>query len=87
MSLEDDFANAQVQIKTLSKMPSNEQLLDLYSLFKQGSVGDCTGKRPGMMDFKGRAKFDSWAKRKGVSKQDAMERYVALVERMLAADR
>jgi diazepam-binding inhibitor (GABA receptor modulating acyl-CoA-binding protein) len=41
------------------------------------------GKRPGMMDFKGRAKFDAWAKLKSTSKEKAMEGYIALVESLL----
>ena len=42
-------------------------------------VGDVSGDRPGMLDVKGRAKYDAWAKRKGVSKDAAMEQYIALV--------
>ncbi len=84
MSLEEKFADAQVRVKTLSKTPSNQDLLELYSLFKQGSVGDVQGKRPGMMDFKGRAKFDAWASKKGLAADAAMEQYVALVDRLLA---
>jgi acyl-CoA-binding protein len=85
MSKEDDFKSAQERVKTLTKRPSNEQLLELYSLFKQGSVGDVQGKRPGMLDIKGRAKFDAWAGRKGMSKEAAMGAYVALVDRLVGA--
>ena len=59
-------------------------LLQLYGLFKQGSVGDVQGKRPGMIDFKGRAKYDAWATRKGMSQEEAMDAYVALVDKLLA---
>ena len=83
MSLEEKFADAQIRVKTLTKRPDNMELLELYALFKQGSVGDVIGKRPGMMDFKGRAKHDSWAAKKGIGKEGAMEQYVALVERMM----
>ena len=37
-----------------------------------------------MLDLKGRAKFDAWAKRKGLSKDDAMKKYVALVDKLEA---
>ena len=87
MALQDDFADAQVRVKTLSKMPSTNDLLELYALFKQGSAGDVQGKRPGMMDFNGRAKFDAWAKKKGMDGEQAMERYIALVDRLIAADK
>jgi acyl-CoA-binding protein len=83
MSKEAQFKDAQERVKTLTKRPSNDQLLDLYSLFKQGSVGDAQGKRPGMLDIKGRAKFDAWMGRKGMSKEAAMDAYVALVNRLV----
>lgn len=79
MSLEDDFKAAQEEVKTLSKVPSNEDLLALYALFKQGTAGDVTGKRPGMLDMKGRAKFDAWSKNEGIAAADAMQKYVTLV--------
>ncbi len=84
MALQDDFQSAQERVKTLSKRPSNDTLLELYSLFKQASQGDVEGKRPGLLDLKGRAKYDAWAGRKGLSRDAAMEQYVALVNRLLA---
>jgi len=81
-----DFSEAQAKVKTLSSKPSNDQLLQLYSLFKQGSLGDASGKRPGMLDPVGRAKFDAWKKLGGTSKEDAQQRYVDLVEKLLAAN-
>ena len=82
MALKDDFEASQAKVKTLVSTPSNEFLLELYALYKQATVGDVDGKRPGMMDFKGRAKYDAWAERKGISKDDAMTKYVALVEKL-----
>ncbi|WP_309893382.1 acyl-CoA-binding protein [Archangium sp.] len=83
MALEDDFRSAQERVKTLTTRPSNDTLLELYSLFKQATEGDVQGKRPGMLDLKGRAKYDAWALRKGVGREAAMQQYVALVERLL----
>jgi acyl-CoA-binding protein len=82
MSAAELFEEAQKKVKTLSQTPSTEDLLELYSLYKQGSVGDATGSRPGMLDFKGRAKFDAWAKKKGMSKEQAMASYVDVVNRL-----
>jgi acyl-CoA-binding protein len=84
MALSDDFAAAQVRVKQLSKTPDASELLELYALFKQGTVGDVSGDRPGMLDFKGRAKFDAWAGKKGGSKDAAQQSYVALVEKLAA---
>ena len=82
MTLNERFEDAQKRVKTLSSMPESDTLLELYALYKQGTAGDVSGARPGMMDFKGRAKFDAWAKRKGMTKDAAMEAYVALVDRL-----
>jgi acyl-CoA-binding protein len=77
------FEDAQKRVKELKSAPSNDDLLELYALYKQATTGDVSGSRPGMMDFKGRAKFDAWAKKKGVGKDRAMEDYVKLVDRLV----
>ncbi|MBP9087044.1 MAG: acyl-CoA-binding protein [Kofleriaceae bacterium] len=75
------FAAAQVKIKTVSSL-GTDVLLNLYALYKQGSAGDVAGSRPGMLDIKGRAKFDAWAGKKGQSQAQAQAAYVALVEKL-----
>ncbi|EBA01487.1 acyl-CoA-binding protein [Marinobacter sp. ELB17] len=56
--------------------PSTEMKLEFYALYKQATVGDASGKRPGMMDFVSRAKYDAWAKLEGASKDQAMQQYI-----------
>ena len=56
--------------------PSNEMKLEFYALYKQATEGDVSGKRPGMMDFVARAKFDAWDKLKGTSSEEAMQQYI-----------
>ncbi len=82
MSVAERFTAAQAKAKAFKKAPTNDQLLDLYALFKQGTGGDSTGTRPGMFDLVGRAKFDAWTKLKGTSKDAAMESYCALVDKL-----
>ena len=77
------FEQAQKDVKTLTKRPSNDDLLALYSLFKQGSEGDVSGSRPGMLDMVGRAKYDAWAKLKGTAKDAAMQKYIDKVKALL----
>jgi diazepam-binding inhibitor (GABA receptor modulator, acyl-CoA-binding protein) len=83
MALTDDFAAAQVRVKQLTKSPDTSELLELYALFKQGTLGDVQGARPGMLDFKGRAKYDAWEGKRGIGKDAAMQSYVALVEQLV----
>lgn len=85
MTTAEKFADAQQRVKTLSAAPGTDQLLELYALYKQGTTGDVDGKRPGMLDVKGRAKYDAWDKKKGMGREQAMEAYVALVDRLVGA--
>jgi diazepam-binding inhibitor (GABA receptor modulating acyl-CoA-binding protein) len=81
--LKAQFEQAQKDVNTLSKRPSNEDFLYLYSHFKQANLGDVKGDRPGMLDMVGRAKYDAWARLKGVKGDDAMKRYVDKVAALL----
>jgi diazepam-binding inhibitor (GABA receptor modulator, acyl-CoA-binding protein) len=81
----DEFEQAQEDVKTLTKRPSNDDLLFLYAHYKQGSVGDASGKRPGAFDMINRAKYDAWAKLAGMSQEDAQAKYVAKVKDLQAA--
>jgi acyl-CoA-binding protein len=76
--LAQQFTDAQAKIKPVTGL-GNDVLLDLYALYKQATVGNATGDRPGMLDVKGRAKYDAWAKKKGMSKDAAMQAYIDLV--------
>ena len=78
--LETRFKTASEESTQLSKRPDNETMLKLYGLFKQGSVGDVQGNRPGFTDLVGRAKYDAWAALQGIPKEDAMQQYIDLVE-------
>lgn len=44
-STKEAFEDAVVRSKKLTKRPSNEDLLKLYSLFKQATEGDVSGER------------------------------------------
>lgn len=79
------FEAAVANSKTLSERPDNATLLKLYALYKQATVGDVEGKRPGFTDMVGRAKYDAWAAIKGTAGDQAMTDYIALVESLQAA--
>jgi len=79
-SLKATFEKAVADSKTLPDKPDNATLLQLYSLYKQSTVGDVEGKRPGFTDMVGRAKWDAWNAIKGKGTDEAMKEYVALVE-------
>lgn len=82
-----NFEQAQKDVETLSSRPGNDDLLALYAHYKQANDGDVSGKRPGMTDFKGRAKYDAWAKLKGTDENTAMQGYIDKVNALLDADK
>ncbi len=84
MATEQEFQDAAGKVKSLTKRPGNDELLQLYALFKQASEGDVSGSRPGRLNFKERAKFDAWAAIKGKGKDAARDDYGALVGRLAA---
>ena len=79
-SLKAKFEKAVAESKTLSEKPDNKTLLQIYALYKQATVGDVEGKRPGFTDMVGRAKWDAWDKLKGTDVKAAMQQYIDLIE-------
>ena len=82
MELKETFEQAVADSKTIPSRPDNETLLRLYSLYKQATEGDINTEPPGMFDFVAKAKYDAWTKLKGVSSEDAMQQYIAVVEEL-----
>lgn len=84
MSLQEKFKQAQEDVRTLTKRPTDQQLLDLYALFKQATEGDNTTSKPGMFDIKGQFKWKTWNEKKGMSADAAMQSYIDLVQNLLS---
>jgi diazepam-binding inhibitor (GABA receptor modulating acyl-CoA-binding protein) len=82
MSVTEEFEQAQLDVKKLAQPPSNDVLLKLYALYKQGTQGDAGGNRPGVFDLIGRAKYDAWKALAGTAQRDAQQEYVALVREL-----
>lgn len=82
--LRREFDQAAEDVKGLAKRPDNDTLLKLYALYKQGTEGDLKRTQPGFFDFVGTAKHEAWAQLNGVSSEEAMRRYIALVQQLLA---
>lgn len=67
-----DFEKAQQRLKSLKEDPGNDAKLKLYGLFKQATVGKCNVSKPGITDFVGRAKWNSWNELKNMPKVDCL---------------
>jgi diazepam-binding inhibitor (GABA receptor modulator, acyl-CoA-binding protein) len=77
--LKSRFDAAVAQSKNLSERPDNTTLLKIYGLYKQGTAGDNTEKKPGFGDMVGRAKWDAWNGLKGTAQDDAQQQYIDLI--------
>lgn len=83
MELKEQFELAAAESKNLASKPSNDTLLQLYSLFKQGSIGDVNTDPPGNpFDFVNKAKYEAWSALKGKSTEDAMKEYIELISKL-----
>lgn len=80
--LKHAFEQAKGDVQSLSDRPDNDTLLRLYALYKQGAEGDVSGPKPGFFDFVGTAKYEAWEKLKGLSQDEAMQKYVDLVKKL-----
>ncbi len=83
MELKEQFEKATEDSKRLSEKPSNEVLLQLYSLYKQSTEGDAPEEGPSNpFDFVAKAKYNAWVELKGRTREDAMQAYIRLVENL-----
>lgn len=78
-ALETQFEAAKQKVHELTEKPSNDVLLELYALNKQATLSDISIEKPAMFDFVGAAKYNAWEKKKGMTKEAAMQAYIDFV--------
>ncbi|CDK26240.1 unnamed protein product [Kuraishia capsulata CBS 1993] len=78
-----EFTDKAAAVSSLSKRPSDDELLKLYGLYKQATVGDNETTKPGVFDFKGKYKWESWEGLKGTSQEDAEAQYIELATELI----
>ncbi|MBY0535120.1 MAG: acyl-CoA-binding protein [Chitinophagaceae bacterium] len=83
MDLKALFEEAVSSSKLLSERPSNDTLLQLYSLYKQATEGDVNVDPPANpFDFVSKAKYEAWNALKGKAKEGAMQEYIDLINKL-----
>ncbi|KAL2059494.1 hypothetical protein ABVK25_000787 [Lepraria finkii] len=79
------FQKAITDSKKLQAKPKDEELLQLYALFKTGTGEDFSkADKPGNFDFKGKYKYNAWKKvvDHKTTAEAAKKEYVDLVEKL-----
>lgn len=77
---QDVFKKSAEAAKGLPSSISNEEKLKLYGRYKQATLGDVAGSKPGIFDQTGRAKWEAWEKQKGKDKNTVIKEYMMMVE-------
>ena len=81
--LEINFQKAIEYIKNLSQDPSNEELLELYGLYKQATLGNNNTNKPSIFNYKGLKKWQSWTSFKDITSDMAKTKYILLVQKLV----
>ena len=77
------FEEKAKQVNELPTKPNTSELLKLYALYKQATVGNINTEQPGIFNWKERSKWDSWNKLKGsMTQEQAEEKYIELVNEL-----
>lgn len=81
--LKSPFLSASSFLPTIVGKLDRSTLIEFYALYKQATCGPAKpSDRPSFFDAKGKLKYDAWLKLGEMSKEAAMEEYVAKMVRM-----
>ncbi|KAJ2796473.1 acyl-CoA-binding protein (ACBP)/diazepam binding inhibitor (DBI)/endozepine (EP) [Coemansia guatemalensis] len=80
--LNAEFLKAKDNSEVLPKKPSNDEKLKLYSLYKQGTVGDNNTEKPSAFSFERKYMWDAWTKLKGMKPEEAKQQYIDFVKEL-----
>ena len=78
-----EFLLATQIVKKLKNTPNDNELLELYGLYKQATIGDNKQPEPGFLDFKGKSKHTAWLKNKGKDTYDSEVEYITIVNNLI----
>jgi diazepam-binding inhibitor (GABA receptor modulating acyl-CoA-binding protein) len=80
----EQFKKAADIVKKLKSKPNNNELLSLYGLYKQATVGDINISKPGLLGgIEANSKWNAWEKHKGLSNYQAEVDYVKKVNELI----
>ncbi|ODV91780.1 hypothetical protein CANCADRAFT_20972 [Tortispora caseinolytica NRRL Y-17796] len=78
-----EFEERAEKVKNLPTKPNDDELLELYGLYKQATIGDNDTPKPGTFDFKGKYKWQAWDALRGTSSEEAELKYIELVDSLV----
>ncbi|XP_041984538.1 acyl-CoA-binding domain-containing protein 6 [Aricia agestis] len=79
--LDISFNKASDHVRKITSKLDNNQLLELYGLFKQSTEGKCESPKPSWFDQKGRRKWEAWKALEEMPQDEAKAKYVEAVKK------
>jgi diazepam-binding inhibitor (GABA receptor modulating acyl-CoA-binding protein) len=67
-------------VKNLNRKPSDNELLKLYGLYKQGLFGNNNTEKPSFFSFKEMSKWNAWTEQAGKGRSAAKREYIDFVK-------
>ena len=86
-NLETIFIDHATRVKEIKNTPSNETLLELYSLYKQSTVGNCNTDEPWFYEPENKLKWNAWNARKDQTKENCMKLYIQKAKEVMTNDK
>ena len=80
--VEKEFQKACSTVEKNGAKINQPTLLKLYSYYKQATEGDASGKRPGLINLRARAKYDGWKSLEGMPSEEAKGNYIRVVSEL-----
>jgi len=79
MTLGNNFQVAVARINRMTEKQPDDVLLKLYGYYKVATVGKNTASRPGILNVKGRKKWEAWKEVESLTTEQAKAYYVQTV--------
>ena len=84
ITLTEHFQRATQMVHLLPTKPSDEDLLQLYGIYKQATVGNCNTQKPtALFDIKGKRKWEAWKSNLNLSSEEAKKQYILKVQSLI----
>ena len=83
MTNSPEFLNAAKVVVNLLSSPSNDELSNLYGLYKQAIVGINTTEKPSFINYKAYQKWLSWTSFNELTTRQAEIKYITLVNMLI----
>lgn len=81
--MQEKFDQAAKNVNKLKKSPKNNELVEIYALYQQATVGNINQSDPGRWNYGEKIKWDAWKHKQGTTKEKAKQDYVNKVNELI----